>query len=415
MSFAKYAQFYKDNGFFAGSKIKCTVTDTTFIGEELILSKDNEVIRSMTIPTSGKVEFFTDESGELTLSADNGTSTLSGNVEITNYATYNVILNGSASDNQRDVYADKTEITIDSETSSDTVNISYTGDRANMSVLSSNPTIATATLNGNKVNVVDAGNDMMGTANITVTVARTRAYQEKNININVTKTNGTLDKTTWKGLKNIVESEMEAELCQVGDEIDVTLSNGKTMTYVIGAIDHDYDHQLIFVPKSSLMFSNDGMPFDISGANPQWKECSLRAYLNGTFIDMLPQEVKMVISERATQYASDATTLVDVTDKIWLPKEIEVLTNISQSFAKEQEIPRISQFKCFTDKIIDLYYFGDDRDNSWSMSPSRGTSKYIVTVRKSSSSSNFNYQSSSFSVIATRMRVIPCFHIIKET
>ena len=187
------------------------------------------------------------------------------------------------------------------------------------------------------------------------------------------------------------------------------------MTYIIGAIDHDYDNQLIFVPKSSLMFSNDGMPFDISGANPQWKDCSLRAYLNGTFIDMLPQEVKAVISERATQYASDATTLVDVTDKIWLPKEIEVLTNISGSYAKEQEIPRISQFKCFTDKIIDLYYFGDNRDYSWSMSPSRGTSKYIVTVRKNSSSSNFNYQSSSFSVITTAMRVIPCFHIIKET
>ena len=410
MSFAKYAQFYKDNGFFAGSKIKCTVTDTTFIGEELILSKDNEVIRSMTIPTSGKVEFFTDESGELTLSADNGTSTLSGSVEITNYATYNVILDGSASDNQRNVYADKTEITIDNETSSDTVNISYTGDRANMSVVSSNPAIATATLNGNKVNVVDAGSDMMGTADITVTVGRTRAYQEKSININVTKTNGTLDKTTWKGLKNIVESGRESELCQVGDEIDVTLSNGSSITYIIGAIDHDYDNQIIFVPKRGDYLGR--LEMNRVTADAKWKNTSLRSYLNTTFFSMLPDDVQNVISPKHIEYAISNTELDSVDDLIWIPREGDASGEASLTYDIEKEISRIQRFKCFQDAIVTLK--ANSFDAIWLLSVSNGTpQRYSVSMYNYSDSGNsYRYTTAE---VGTQRYPFPCFHIIKET
>ena len=90
MSFAKYAQLYRENGFFNGSKIRATITDNTFIGQEMILSKNDTTLQTRTIPVTGVCEFFTDESGTLTLSVDNGTTTLMGTVIVSAYGNCGV-------------------------------------------------------------------------------------------------------------------------------------------------------------------------------------------------------------------------------------------------------------------------------------------------------------------------------------
>lgn len=402
MSFAKYAQFYKDNGFFAGSKIKATVTDSTFIGQELILSKDNEVIRSMTIPTSGKVEFFTDESGTLTLSADNGTSTISGTVEISAYATYEVTLNGSASDTTREVYADKENVVFDDDKTSDTVNISYTGDVSNLTVKSSNTNIATATLNGNKVVVSDAGKGFKGTSDITVTVAKTNKFDAKDITIIATKENGTIDKS-WTGLKNIVENELEEELCEVGEEFIVELSNGDTLTYIIGAINNDYPHQLIFIPKTSSIMRRYDTQRDVL-----WRDSELREWCNSGFYNSLPSELQEVISERYIEVANNDTELIGVNDKIWLPREFEVRGAIGQSYGREQYAYNIHWFDCFKNRLIEC---GSSSENS-----ARTSSKYSGTNRGAVCiyMSGTSYYGTDASNITPR-KVFPCFHIIKET
>lgn len=414
MSFAKYAQFYKDNGFFAGSKIKATVTDSTFIGQELILSKGNEVIRSMTIPTSGKVEFFTDESGELTLSADNGTSTISGTVEISAYATYEVTLNGAASDTTREVYADKENVVFDDDVTSDTVNISYTGDVSNLTVKSSNTNIATATLNGNKVVVSDAGKGFKGTSDITVTVAKTSKFDAKDITIVATKENGTIDKS-WTGLKNIVESGLESELCEVGEEFDITLSNGKTMTYIIGAIDHDYDNQIIFVPKRYDYL--DQIPFQRETFSNRYENSTLCEYLNGTFFEMLPKDMQEVISNKTIEYATSNTALVSYTKKIWLPREYEILGTTEETYSKEREIYRIKRLPCFTNNLVTLFETNResyaDSNVITTCSPSDNGS-YIATAFRYKSGSYDRYETYEKTVRGD-IRPFPCFHIIKET
>lgn len=187
MSFAKYAQFYKDNGFFAGSKIKTTVTDGTFVGEQLVLSKGNTILKTTTIPTSGKVEFFTDESGELLLSADNGTSTLSGSVTITSYATYNVTLHGTASDNKREAYAN--DVTMDKDTAETTV--AYTGDKSSMSIVVSDHKLIKAQIDGEKIKITDGGYDKKGKCSITATIAETENYTSADVTFYVNKLTGT--------------------------------------------------------------------------------------------------------------------------------------------------------------------------------------------------------------------------------
>lgn len=411
MSFAKYAQFYKDNGFFAGSKIKATVTDNTFIGQELVLSKGNEILRSATIPTSGKVDFFTDESGELTLSSDNGTSTLSGVVEITNYATYNITLNGSMSDNKRDIYADKEDITLNDEVTSENVNIAYTGDKSTLSAVSSNTNVAVVSINDNVVSVNDAGKGFKGTSEISVTVQATKDYQAKNISIHVEKTNGQIDKS-WTGLKNIVESGREAELCEVGEEIDITLSNGKTMTYIIGAIDHDLEHQIIFVPKRYDYL--DIVPFNRTSIITRYENSSLCEYLNGTFFNMLPTDMQEVISERTIEYAISDTALVSFTKKIWLPREYEILGTTNETYNKERDIYRIKQFDCFANNLVTVFterattYNGDNA--VFLCSPTENGSSYVVDLYKKESA-YFTY----YKHVVSDGRAFPCFHIIKET
>lgn len=187
MSFAKYAQFYKDNGFFAGSKIKTTVTDGTFVGEQLVLSKGNTILKTTTIPTSGKVEFFTDESGELLLSADNGTSTISGSVTITSYATYNVTLHGEASDNKREAYAN--DVTMNGDTAEATV--AYTGDKSSMSIVVSDHKLIKAQIDGEKIKITDGGYDKKGKCSITATIAETENYTSADVTFYVNKLTGT--------------------------------------------------------------------------------------------------------------------------------------------------------------------------------------------------------------------------------
>ena len=133
MSLAKYMQLYREYGFFNGSTIRVRIPDTSFYGSDLILSKDGKVLRTRTIDDD-VVDFFTDESGTLVLSADNGTSTLSGEVKISAYGTYNITLEGVSVDKSREVYAEK-DVTLDDDKTTDTVAIGYTGDISKISAL----------------------------------------------------------------------------------------------------------------------------------------------------------------------------------------------------------------------------------------------------------------------------------------
>lgn len=228
----KYVQFFRDNGFFAGSKIKAQITDSSYIGKEITLSKGAEVLQTQTVPANGKVEFFTDDSGELTLSSDNGISVISGTVEVRNYATYNVTLDGAYSDITREVYPDKESIAFDLSTSSDTVKFAYTGDKANATASSNNSEVATASVKNNVVTVTKANNEMDGNCVIAVTIPSTSKYQQKSFNINVSKQGrvGSWADASNETLVNMVSAADRGELnlrdyWSVGDTRIVTIQS----------------------------------------------------------------------------------------------------------------------------------------------------------------------------------------------
>lgn len=262
MSFAKYAQFYKENGFFAGSKIKVTVTDNSFIGKELVLTKGSSVIRSTTIPASGKVDFFTDESGVLTLSANNGTSTISGTVEIGAYATYEVTLNGSASDTMREAYAK--DVTMNDTTA--VANISYTGDVSGITAVNSDPSLVSISISGNKITMRDAGNDKSGKCSITATVAGTSKYSSADVTFNVNKLTGTYgsweDASDEKIASMIAKADAGeidlADYWNIGDTRRVHLNAIEAGIEVAEQVEQDIDLVIMHNPlgDSKYMLTN---------------------------------------------------------------------------------------------------------------------------------------------------------------
>ena len=232
MSFAKYAQFYRDNGFFAGSKIKATVTNNAFIGKELVLSKGKTVLQTRRIPVTGVAEFFTDASGTLTLSADDGSTIISGTVEVSAYGTYNVtVTSASPTDKTRYIYTDKQSIAFGYGDTSEVANISYSGDVSSITATTTDNTVATATVNGNKVTVKKTSGDTEGSCTIKATVAQTTDYDAKSINISVTRVGSIGDWATASDetIVNMVARADAGEInlrdyWNVGDTRKVTLS-----------------------------------------------------------------------------------------------------------------------------------------------------------------------------------------------
>jgi hypothetical protein len=207
----------------------------------------------------------------------------------------------------------------------------------------------------------------------------------------------------------MVNDGIEQDYCEVGEEYTVTLSNGTTLTYVLGAIDHDLDHQLIFVPKRYDYL--DKLPMWRSGSVGNYKGSDLESYLNGTFYAMLPSDLKEVISTKTVQFAKN-TTLDSVTDKIWFPREYEVLGTTVYAYNKEREIYRISQFPCFAQQMITV---GRNSTNSdcWLISPV-GSSSVVSLVNDNVSQEGTNYKTSSKS-ITTQSYILPCFQIAKDS
>ena len=174
MSLAKYLQFYRNKGFFNGSIIKVTVTDTRFLGQELILSKGSKILQSKVI--RGEVtEFFTNEGGTLTASADNGSSVLTENVDVSAYGTYSITLKSINSDTNREVYPSANEVIFYLGDTQKTIDFAYTGDIAPINVVSSDNNVATATATGNKVTVNKSQGDSEATCTVTATVGSTQS------------------------------------------------------------------------------------------------------------------------------------------------------------------------------------------------------------------------------------------------
>ena len=208
--------------------------------------------------------------------------------------------------------------------------------------------------------------------------------------MNITKKR--TEETNWDCIRALVRSDG----LKVGDEIADELLTGEKITYVVAHITEEEVH---FVSKDCM---EKRVPWNENGKNTGgFKESDLCRYLNEEVWNLLPEELREVISER------ECLQIVDGEEsrfflKLWLPSEYEVFEDDWASEAKEGQ-----QFELFKDSRNRIKGAGDggSRARWWLLSVCGGASTSACSV--------FSGGIASSSSCSGAYRVPVCFTIKK--
>lgn len=181
---------------------------------------------------------------------------------------------------------------------------------------------------------------------------------------------------------------------KVEDEIHDELTTGEKITY---AVAHITEKEVLFVSKNCM---EQRVKWSERGYNTGgFIRSSLCRYLNTTVWDILPEELKAVISER------ECLQIVEGKEeryplKLWLPTEYEVFGDDWASEAQEGQ-----QFEIFKDPRNRVKMAGEEGDRAhwWLLSVCAGHSTgacYVI-------SNGYAYYNS----CSTALRVPVCFSI----
>lgn len=116
----------------------------------------------------------------------------------------------------------------------------------------------------------------------------------------------------WNTIKKAQADGKLQELLQVGDELDITLKTGETLTAQAAGTT---ENGLWFVLKDCMK--------DMRSINKRmtnkggWRDCEMRLWLNETIFHMLPDELQEIIVPRRIVQIMDGERL-ESEDKLWL-------------------------------------------------------------------------------------------------
>jgi len=216
-----------------------------------------------------------------------------------------------------------------------------------------------------------------------------------------------MNKTTFRGIQNILNAHLEKTMLAIGDEISITLTSSEVITMQILAIDQDSTHQVIFGSKYCLQTSRNMNSTNTNVGG--WNSSAMRTYLNQSFYATLPDDVTAYIAERTVQYSSGngGTSLVAATDKIWLPREKEIFGAVSYSASTEGAT--CSQFPIYATSANRIKTMGVSGAIGiwWESSPSiysGSPTTYFCCVAADGSAGNNN--------VSVAYGVVPCFQLI---
>lgn len=127
---------------------------------------------------------------------------------------------------------------------------------------------------------------------------------------------------------------------EIGDEKPITLSNGETLTLQIIDFDHDVDNSNNTIPATfatkELMATSKAMNPTSTNAGG-WSNSAMYSYLQGDVYDMLPDDLKAVITpavKKSTE-GSQSTNILSSTDNIFLLSYSEVGFGTSAPYGDE--------------------------------------------------------------------------------
>ena len=216
-----------------------------------------------------------------------------------------------------------------------------------------------------------------------------------------------MNKTTFRGIQNILNAHLEKTILAIGDEISITLTSSEVITMQILAIDQDSTHQVIFGSKYCLQTKHNMNSTNTNVGG--WNSSAMRTYLNQSFYATLPDDVTAYIAERTVQYSSGngGSSLVAATDKIWLPREKEVFGAVRYSTSTEGAT--CSQFPIYATSANRIKTMGVSGAVSvwWESSPS------IISSAPTAYFCRVFTDGSAFAGNASNaLGVVPCFQLI---
>lgn len=211
-----------------------------------------------------------------------------------------------------------------------------------------------------------------------------------------------LNNQTWQGFQNIVNAGLGQKYVNVGDEMEVTLTTGETVIFRVANVEAK---KLIWEARYALAATRQMNSSQTNSGG--WNSCAMRSWLNSTFYNSLPDDLRGLIATHETKASvgSQSSSLQTASDKIWLPREYEVFGSTTYAASSEHTAGGAEQFAIYADASNRIKTLGKTGATSvwWLASPIVGNSSYFCYV-STSGSANGNYASNTCGVV-------PCFEI----
>lgn len=216
--------------------------------------------------------------------------------------------------------------------------------------------------------------------------------------------NNLLENYSFKDIKKLVkEGKVYAGMTKT-----IVLKNGFTVVIEVLGVAHD---DLPDGGKASVTFGfrdlfgtndNGGRVMNTECTNKGgWEKSEMRAYLNGDFFCLLPDDLAAEIVPVVKYTATSGKGKVEsVTDRVFLPSEVEVFG--TPKYSKEGEGEQYALFKDWKNRVKG-YADGGYGRWWWLRSPYSGDSYLFCIVS--------NYGSYSYHYAYSSRGVSPCFAI----
>lgn len=220
-----------------------------------------------------------------------------------------------------------------------------------------------------------------------------------------------MDKTTWKGLKAILNAGLETEMLAVGDQISATVA-GETQVFDIVHVDYRpsvYGRNIILA-KHTLLPEGRQMRTTPTNAGG-YKSTLIAQYLDDTYYNSLPSDMKSVITKMVFKgtIGGNSKTLQDEEHMVWIPLESNLFNSITQGFSEEISLGGNEQFAYFATTGNRIRTLGNTNTAAvyWLATPESGSGvDSFATVNVQGTSAHTQSQGTN--------GVLPCFMIAAD-
>ena len=222
-----------------------------------------------------------------------------------------------------------------------------------------------------------------------------------------------MEDCSWAMLKQLAAAGILGNYYQIGDTKTIELTGGERVVMELVSINDGEGTAGAYYPRGTVDFiSKDCLQttrsMNSSNTNAGgWVSCALRTTLNTTIYETLPQVVKDAIVEKThkTSAGNKSTSLVEHTDKLWLPTEYEMFGAITYS-ANTENANVNKHYAVFDTNADRIKHQGTNGSavNWWESSPHASNSTYFCVVNSDGSAG--------YDTAATSSRgVLLCFRI----